>query len=773
MNGVLAGAGVGLVLALIFLFRGWRRFVAPSKAEAVARVDAQLSGNPISALSDTQTIGAGDASSEAVWSAHIARMQAKTREAKPVVPDLRISQADPFGLRYAALLFLLVGILFGSGNRGPLVLEAAPVTNSAGIVAGPSWEGWIEPPRYTGLPTLYLADLTSDRIQIPDGSRITVRFYGDAGALSLSETVSGQAANNNTTDMQQQFTVEQTGELVIHGKEDRTWEIVLLQDSGPNVELTGAVMADGVGEMTQPFRAIDDYGVAGGTATFTLDLSRVERSHGLQIDPDPIAPIVVDLPVPITGDRSDFDEALVEDFSEYLLANMPVQVVFEVTDANGQTGQTPVSEMVLPGRRFFQPVAKAVVELRRDLMWSKQNAARVARLLRAVSYQPEGLFSNPAHAAIFRDVIESLEAKYEDGDLTDAEQQAVVKTLWELALELEDGSLADARARLQRAQDQLAEAMRNGASPEEIQRLMDDLRDATDDYMQMLADQMDQSNDGTDQPDSQAESFEFTQDELNALMDRIQELMEEGRMAEAAELMEQLNQLMENMQMTQGGGQGGPQTPGQQSMEDLGNTLRDQQQLSDDAFRDLQDQFNGDQGQGQESDGEGDGQSLSERQQALRDLLEEQRGNLPSLSGEAAEAARRALERAEGAMDRAEEALRNGDLAEAIDRQADAMDALREGLRELGQAITQAERDQNGQDGQTDTQAGQALPRQSDPLGRQLGTSGQSDTDQNLLQDEEVYRRADDLMDEIRRRSAELDRPEEELDYLRRLLNRF
>ena len=124
-------------------------------------------------------------------------------------------------------------------------------------------------------------------------------------------------------------------------------------------------------------------------------------------------------------------------------------------------------------------------------------------------------------------------------------------------------------------------------------------------------------------------------------------------------------------------------------------------------------------------------------------------------------------------MDRAEEALRRGDMAEAIDRQAEAMDALREGLRELGRAIAQAEREENGQGQQQGDQTAQATPRQSDPLGRQLGTAGQSGTDQNLLQGEDIYRRAGELLDEIRRRAAELDRPEDERDYLRRLLDRF
>ena len=186
-----------------------------------------------------------------------------------------------------------------------------------------------------------------------------------------------------------------------------------------------------------------------------------------------------------------------------------------------------------------------------------------------------------------------------------------------------------------------------------------------------------------------------------------------------------------------------------------------------------------DQGAGGEGDPDGDAQQagpqgLAERQQALRDLLEQQRRNLPSLNGEEADNARRALERAEGAMDGAEEALRGGRLAEAIDKQAEAMDALRDGMRSLGEAMAenrqQQEPGQGTQDGDT---ANRVEPARRDPLGRQLGTEGQMGSDQNILQGEDVYRRAEDLLNEIRRRSAELDRPQLELDYLKRLLERF
>jgi hypothetical protein len=457
-------------------------------------------------------------------------------------------------------------------------------------------------------------------------------------------------------------------------------------------------------------------------------------------------------------------------------------------------------------------------------MWSVGNAPRVLRLLRAIGHRPGDLFTSEAPYLRLRFITRELAARIDEGALTPAAVEEIAAALWDLAVQLEEGTLADARERLRRAQERLSEAMRNGATPDEIAELMRELREATNDYLDMLAQQAEPGQDRTDQPDSaQNRGQTITQDQIQALMDRIQDLMEEGRMAEAAELMEQLNQLMENLRVTRGeGGEG--RSPGQRSLQDLQESLREQQQLSDEAFRELQDRYNGRQprqgqqgqpgqqgqqgqpgeqgqpgqdpsgrqqgegagrgsnddpgrqdGQGQGGEGEaGDRGSLADRQQALRRELQRQQGELPGLTGEAAEAARGALERAEGAMDRAEEALRRDDLAGAIADQAEAMNALRDGLRNLGEALAR-----NGREEQQEGQAaeGQALgrvePLRRDPLGRQLGNSGQFGTDQNLLQGADVYRRAEEILDEIRRRAGELARPEAERDYLRRLLDRF
>ena len=185
----------------------------------------------------------------------------------------------------------------------------------------------------------------------------------------------------------------------------------------------------------------------------------------------------------------------------------------------------------------------------------------------------------------------------------------------------------------------------------------------------------------------------------------------------------------------------------------------------------------GKQGQGQQGNqGEGqqpNGDDLAQRQGELRDRLGDLgRGTLPGEGTEQGDNARRELDRAGRAMREAEDALRDGDLPGALDRQAEAIEALREGMRNLGEAMAEEQRQQG--DGSQGEQVGRADPNsQRDPLGREPGDSARIGSDRNMLQGEDVYRRAQDLLDEIRRRTGDQSRPDSERDYLKRLLDMF
>ncbi len=794
LPGIYAWGALGLagLVILAFLILGLIRFRMPTHAEALERLDATMPGRPITTLLDTPAVGGHDPASRSVWATHVSRMAARAAGARAPEPDLRLSSRDPYALRYIGATAIAMALLFGAFGRvadvGNVPLGAGPATASA----GPSWEGWVEPPLYTGLPSLYLNDITAEGFDAPLGSDVTLRAYGAPGEITLRTDI-GPLPDPDPNAYAQTVTMERAGTLAVDGPGGREWQVSVRPDNPPNVALDGEVEGEPPGAMQFGFTASDDYGVRSGTATIRLNAGAADRRYGLAIDPEPREPVVLDLPMPFRGDRAEFSEVVLEDLSEHPFANLPVSMTLTVTDDAGQIATMSYDVQRLPGRRFFDPMANGIIELRRDILWNRDNAERAAQLLRAMTHRPEEGLDQGVYLQL-RSAIQRLESAI---DLISIEtQEDVAAILWEAALELEIGDLDSALERLQRAQERLAEAMRQGASDEEIAQLMQEMREAMNDYMQELADNT-EFGDQTDQPDQgEGENMEMSMSDLEEMLQRIEELMQEGRMAEAMEMLEALQQMLENMEITQGGEGGeGPQTPGQQAMEGLQDTLRGQQNLSDDSFQELQDQFNpnrpgqpGEQqgqapqgnqpgqegenpGQGQGGDNEESAGSLADRQEALRRQLEEQARRLPGTGTEAGDEALDQLDGAGRAMEDAAEALERGDIAEALDLQSEAMEAIREGMTQLGEALAQEQGAEPGQ-GQAEGNMAESRPLQ-DPLGRQAGNNGAFGSDEMLNGTIDDSERAQELLNLLRDRAAEQQRPELEREYLRRLLDQF
>ncbi|MDE0590739.1 DUF4175 family protein [Halocynthiibacter sp. C4] len=798
----LIGAGFVALLGLILLVVGVRAFKPPSRRAALDRLDETLQGRPLAALTDSQTIGADDPASKAVWQTHLARMSIIARQARVPLPDLRLADKDPYALRLIAVLVFAVAVFFGSlGN-----LTTVPVTRSAmvtgPIASGAKWEGWIQPPRYTGLPNLYLNDLIGeDALEVAQGSLIQLRLYDQDGGVRITHSLdeTGQDGATENSD----FVVSRSGLLEVEGDFPARWDITMLPDQTPIIILPETAETTLDGELAQTFHGIDDFGVLRGSVDVELDLAAVDRRYGRMVEPDPFEIETYDLPMPLTRWRDDFEDVFAEDFAAHPWAGLPVRLAYSVEDGLGQLGQEFVA-MSLPKRTFFNPLASAVAELRRDLLWARVNGPMVAQVLRAVSNLPEEMDVDSSGFLMLKAALAELETANADG-LDEAEQESIANALWDVALRLEEGGLEDAKARLERARQRLSEAMERGAGEEEIAELMEELRDAMDDYMRQLAENAPNAEDQQTAQNDQGQ--EVTQDEIDALLEQIEALMEEGRMAEAQQLLDMLLEMMENMQIAQGQGEGRGQTPSDRAMDALEETLREQQELSDEAFRELQESYNpsnpngqqqgqseqqgqapgngggesrsedgesdGGEAGSQEGGGEGDdrgqgGGSLEDRQRALTDALRDQQSGGAGSGNDTVEDAMR---RAERAMDEAGDALGESNIPGALNRQAEAIDALRDGLRELGEA--RAENGQGSQNGQAGRSAQNEGNNSGDPLGRTPGTRGGVGSDGEFANDPDAYERARDLMDEIQRRYQDQSRPQIERDYLERLLDDF
>jgi uncharacterized protein (TIGR02302 family) len=764
------GATWGLLVGVLAVFGalGLRAYTQPTWAQARAAVDARLPDQPLQALSDTPVLTSGAGAEHELWVAHYVRMAQSARAATAIAPSINLRARDPYALRLIALTALAMGLLFGSfgGTENRTLPQGA-------VAQGPSWEGWVTPPAYTGKPVLYLADL-SESFAASKGSDVLVRVYGALGDVTMKETVSGPSGSENAVEestaraegglpQAYEFTIQTAGEIEVSGASGRVWSVALSRDSAPTVQFNGPLTRAAAGDLRQAYTLEDDIGLERAVLTVTRDLEAVTPQFGYAVEAEPRPALELELLLPTLGATSNIAAVLEENFAHHPFASLPVTLTLQAWDGAGQSSNLALNKGILPGRQFFDPLAAALIDVRAELLWSRANAARSERILRAIGHAPEDLFESDQTALLRLGVL--VERIEQNGStMSDVTLKRVTEALWILAVELEEGDLAEALERLRRAQRQLAEAMKDGASAEDIARLMQELREATQAYLEQLAEQQggsEQSQSGGGGSDSPQE---VTQDQIQELMDRIQELMEQGRMTEAQQLMEFLNELLANLQVQQNSGQAGGSAgqggagAGGEGGQGLEGALREQQDLNDDTFEQLQKKFENGQSdaQGGQGDGEGSGdaqggpQDLEERQKSVREGVGRSGGSSDAL-GEA-----------DRAMKNAEEALGAGDYAQALEEQARAMEALREELR------ASSEQDEAG--GANTQQGGEGGSGGTDPLGRGNMLGGEAGS---LEGNETQQGRAQALADEVRRRAAEQDRDLTERDFLKRLLKEF
>jgi len=230
-------------------------------------------------------------------------MATRASGARAPQPDLRVSDRDPYALRYIGATAIAMALMFGAFSRvteiGEVPIGAGPAT----AAVGPSWEGWVEPPLYTGLPTLYLNDILAESFEAPLGSEVTIRAYGEPGSITVNTDI-GPVPEFDPNAYAQVVVMDQAGTLMVDGPSSRTWEVDVRPDQAPTVELASEVEGEPPGSIQFSFTATDDYGARSGTATLRLTAAPPDRRSGLTPDPEPREPVVLDFAIPFRGRRA-------------------------------------------------------------------------------------------------------------------------------------------------------------------------------------------------------------------------------------------------------------------------------------------------------------------------------------------------------------------------------------------------------------------------------------------------------------------------------------
>ena len=678
------------------------------------------------------------------------------------------------------------------------------------------------------------ASFEASAMTVPAGSELVVRIIGlpDArlvtqGGLAAAVPKEGEAPTTGAAPSasapppaatptaasagdERRFVITADGGARIEGPDGRfvSWHFRAQPDAPPTIELTKEPQASGNNALSLSYKAEDDYGIASAEARFTA-LPPAPPLHGLKNAPAPAAPRPLveapNFPLPLVGGRSRAATGqTTKDFTENPWAGTKVEMVLVARDQAGNVGQSKLRSFTLPQRSFSNPLARALIEERRLLALDANERERVQAALDALAIAPEVFTPEPSHYMGLRTAYFRLANARSDEDL-----RGVVDYLWEVAVRIEDGDLSDVEKRLRDAQQALQNALENNASEEEIARLTQELRDAMNEFMKALAEEAQRNPNRADNQPMDPNTRTVRPQDLQKMLDRIEDMAKNGARDAAKQMLSELQNMLNGLQA---GRQQQRQQQGQsqmsQSMDQLGDMIRRQQQLRDRTFKEgregQQDQaFNelkenqeklreqlrqlrekmqqamrdrgqqGQQGEGQQGQGQqgqqqgqggegqpGQGQQGQQGQQG-RGQGQGQGQGMPGDGG---------LGQAEQAMREAEQALGEGDGTGAVDAQSEALQALRRGAQQMAEAMQQQ---QGGPGGEGPGGPSGQTAERTDPLGRPMRSRDYGDDNTVKVPEEIDMQRARRVLEELRRRFGEPDRPRLELDYLERLLRDF
>ena len=267
---------------------------------------------------------------------------------------------------------------------------------------------------------------------------------------------------------------------------------------------------------------------------------------------DPVRPsradetIELDLPLPGLN-LKEAEATSYHDLTSHPWAGLPVEIRLVATDGLGQTGESEPVRMTLPEREFRHPVARAIIDQRKELAKDPRSAESVAEILGDLNSRP-ALFRDDSVVYLgLRVAQQRLRADH--GKETIA---AVSQLLWDTALRIEDGNLSLAERDLRRLQQKLQDALAKGA-PDAGDRAPDAgiARGA-----RPLSAGPGRGN-AAHPPDEAKQPIDpsqvLTSRDLQQMLDRAREMARNGARDQARELLSQLQEMLENLRTAQPG----------------------------------------------------------------------------------------------------------------------------------------------------------------------------------------------------------------------------
>src|SRR5262249_30980072 len=212
-------------------------------------------------------------------------------------------------------------------------------------------------------------------------------------------------------------------------------------------------------------------------------------------------------------------------------AGLDVELRLVARDAMGQIGASAPLALTLPERKFYHPVARAIIELRKRVAADWQVRGNIARGLDMLKSQPE-TYEDRIVAFMGMDFAAR---RLKAAEFAPSDLPPVLQLMWDTAVDLEDGGTSLALSEFRRLQQALQDAIDRGASDEEIERLMNQLQEAMNQFLDQLMAQA-QKNPQASRDLQSRQMQTLDRDQLQRMLDRAREMARRGARDAARQL---------------------------------------------------------------------------------------------------------------------------------------------------------------------------------------------------------------------------------------------
>lgn len=781
-----AMAGVFFIGLFFLILRGARTFTFPGREETDRRLQEQsgVKHRPLSALHDTLAADGAGNDTKILWDKSRGRLPCEIGKLKTALPRPVAALIDPLALRVAAVLVLVIGIVM-AGHAAPDRLRTGlwPFAFSpVGLMPSDVATLTITPPAYTGRDTVILKGVMKKDaapIDIAEGSTIKAHVTGGFGApiMHMDQTSLPLPALDGKSHKLETTIVPGTVLSITQWLLPRTRaNYKYIADRDPVIRMDGDVAVLPRGELRFPLILNDDYGVRDLQMRLDIDPSVLPRPK--------IGTFYDEIRAVMTKGGEDVKISPVYNLSFHPWAGLPVRITFLATDDKGQAAILPPITLTLPERPFRNEIAAHLIGVRKRLIADPEgDMTSIRNDLIAIGARPH-LYKGDIRthlalsAAIYR-------VGYNPGLET---ARAVVPLLWDVAMYLEDGDIGQAARDLQEARENLEQALNDpNATDEQIAALMQQLQDAMKRYMQEMARTMQQRMQDGEQPLIPPEMMAqiVTPQDLDMFFAQLQAEALSGNKDAAREMLSRLSQLMDTMNPAMNA-----QMPKDvQQMAEAMNKLQDiidkQEDLLDETraqipqkpelpstgdpvMDDILKRLGATPPPQTDAEKEKSEQAISQckgGQDALRGSL----GDVMQDIGEATGQIPDPMGQAEQEMRKASDSLSQKDPAKAAEHQAKALEHLQQGKEQMSQQMAKRLSQMTGM---SLGGAGQRM----DPLGRPYGPNQGTNPllgEKVKVPDESDRKKIEEILQTLRDKSGDMTRPQEELDYYRRLLKQF